>query len=520
MSTALSRRTLLSGAAGGAVLLGLTGCASAVDQETSGTPKKGGTFAGAIGTDLVPANFYTNSNDGVTTIIGLVYESLILYPNDSLKPQARLAESWTISDDGLTVTLKLRQGVKFHTGRAFTSEDVKFSLESYADPKWNGQLKSTAAAIAAVDTADPNTAVLTLKHPLGNILDLLEIVPIVDKETFAGIGDGSRYVGTGPFKFEKWTPNARLQFTKNAEYRVPDRPYLDAVDIAVIPDATAQANQIRSGQIDYAYGISNLDIERLEKAGDITKIQRTGAEIQVYVAANLTVDGLEDVRVRQAIAYALDRDRILSEVFRGAGYTASLPWPKTSPAYDEELNNFYKKDVAKAKSLLADYGKKVPTLKYSYQTPSPLFQATAQIVQANLKEIGIDVELDPLDPPTFVAQLIGGKFPGLWTAYHSWAQYTPSTLTVSAYPFNALKNSSHYESDTYIKDADAAWKQIKGDSPEAIESYRKLSKDLLDGAFLLEIAIIEGRWAVTDRVKGISYTKRSELLLTDAQLTG
>ncbi|GLZ09433.1 hypothetical protein Acsp03_68990 [Actinomadura sp. NBRC 104412] len=520
MSRPLSRRALLSGLAGGAVLLGLPGCTSAVGRQGSGKGLTGGTLTGAIGTDLVPANFFTNSNWGVTTIIGLVYESLIHYPNDSLKPEPRLAESWTIADDGTTVTLKLRGDVKFHTGRPFTSEDVAFSLKTYADPKWNGQLKSTAQAIRSIDTGDPGTAVLHLAHPVSNILDLLEIVPIVDRETFADLASGRRYVGTGPFKFDGWTPNARLRFSKNPGYRVPGRPYLDAVDIAIVPDATAQANQLRSGQIDYAYGIGNLDIERLEKTGKINKIQLTGAEEQIYVGTNVTAEGLSDVRVRQAIAYALDRDRILAEVFRGSGYVVNLPWPKTSPAYDEKLNGTFRRDVAKARGLIAAYGKKVPTLTLNYQSSNPLFAATAQIVQANLKEIGIEVRLEPLDPPTFVARLIGGKLPGLWTTYHSWAQYTPSTLTVSAYPFNARKNASHYTSDTYIKDADDAWKQRKGDSPEALEAYGRLSRDLLDGLFLIEIAIVEPRWAVSDRVTGVSYTKRHELVLTDARLTG
>ncbi|MFC0039724.1 ABC transporter substrate-binding protein [Actinomadura rayongensis] len=519
MNPALSRRALLSGAAGGAALLALAGCTSAVGAQNSGTVKKGGTFLGGISTDLVPANFFTNSNAGVTTIIGLVYESLIRYPVDRLRPEPRLAKDWTISPDGRTVTLHLRDDVTFHTGRPFTSADVAFSLRTYADPKWNGQLKSTAQAITSIDARDPHTAVLHLAHPLGNILDLLEIVPIVDEKTFAGVGDGSRYVGTGPFVFERWSPNSRLKFTKNPHYWVPGRPYLDAVDIAVITDATPLTSQLRSGQIDYAYGSSFLDIERLEKSGKYDTIQLRGAETQVYVGTNVTAEGLSDVRVRQAIAYALDRDRVIAEVFRGSGYTANLPWPKTSPAYDAKLNASYGRNVARAKSLLAEYGKPVPTLKYSYVGKDPLLAATAQIVQANLKEIGVTVALDPLDPPTFVAQLIGGKFPGLWTTYHSWAQYTPSTLTVSAYPFNALKNTSHYSSAAYTKDADTAWRQVAGDGVKAREAYAALSKDLLDGLFLIEIGVIEGRWAVSDRVKGVAYTKRSELVLTDAQLT-
>ncbi|WP_019634097.1 ABC transporter substrate-binding protein [Actinomadura atramentaria] len=519
MNPTLSRRALLSGTAGGAALLALSACTSAVGSQGSGKAKKGGTFAGGISTDLVPANFFTNSNAGVTTIIGLVYESLVHYPVDRLTPQPKLAKSWTISPDGRTVTLALRDDVTFHSGRPFTSKDVAFSLKTYADPKWNGQLKSTAQAIDSIDAKDPHTAVLHLKHPLGNILDLLEIVPIVDEKTFAGVGTGSAYVGTGPFKFDKWTPNTRLEFSKNPNYWVAGRPYLDAVDISVITDATALTSQLRSGQIDYAYGSSFLDIERLEKSGKFGKIQLQGAETQIYVGTNVTAEGLSDVRVRQAIAHALDRDRVIAEVFRGSGYTANLPWPKTSPAYDAGLNATYRRDVARAKSLLAAYGKPVPTLKYSYPAKDPLIAATAQIVQANLKEIGIEATLDPLDPPTFVAQLIGGKFPGLWSAYHSWAQYTPSTLTVSAYPFNALKNSSHYSSATYTKDADTAWQQVKGDSADARKAYGDLSRDLLDGLFLIEIGVVQGRWAVSENVRGVAYTKRSELVLTDAQLT-
>ncbi|WP_018653390.1 ABC transporter substrate-binding protein [Actinomadura flavalba] len=520
MKLSLSRRTLLSGAIAGTVLLGLPACSSAVGQQGSGEVEKGGTFTGGISTDLVPANFFTNSNAGVTTVIGLTYESLVSYPVDRLEPKPKLAESWTVSPDGRTVTLRLRDDVKFHTGRPFTSQDVAFSLRTYADPKWNGQLKSTAQAIESIGTDQPHTAVLKLKHPLGNLFDLLEIVPIVDEKTFSGVGDGSRYVGTGPFKFEKWTPNARLRFVKNPDYWVPERPYLDAVDISVVTDATALTNRLRSGQIDYAYGIGYHDIERLEKTGRFGKIQLAGAENQIYVGTNVTAEGLSDVRVRKAIAHALDRDRIIAEVFRGSGYPADLPWPKTSPAYDAKLNTTYRRDLAKAKALLADYGKKVPTLTYSYASPVPQYEATAQIVQANLKEIGIEVKLEPLDPPTFVAQLIGGKFKGLWTTYHSWAQYTPSTLTVSAYPFNALKNTSHYSSPAYTKNAEAAWKQTKGDSAEAKQAYAALSRDLLDGLFLIEIGIVEQRWAVSDKVKGVGYTKRSELVLTDARLTG
>ena len=145
--------------------------------------------------------------------------------------------------------------------------------------------------------------------------------------------------------------------------------------------------------------------------------------------------------------------------------------------------------MAKAKALVAEVGT-IPTIPYTYTSPNPLLEATAAIVQANLAEVGIPVELDPVDGAQFVKQLIGAKFKGLWTAFHSWAQYTPSTLTVSAYPFNAHKNASQYESKDYIADADGAWQIAEGTSPDAVAAYAKVSEDLLEALFLAEIAVV------------------------------
>jgi peptide/nickel transport system substrate-binding protein len=235
------------------------------------------------------------------------------------------------------------------------------------------------------------------------------------------------------------------------------------------------------------------------------------------VGSNVAAEPLDDVRVRQAIAYALDKDRVVAEVLRGSGYTASLPWPKYSFAFDEQANATYTRDVAKAKQLVSEVGS-IPELPLTYQ-PTPIQEALAAIVQANLGEVGIPVKLDPVDGAQFVKQLIGAQFKGLWIATHSWAQYTPSTLTVSAYPFNAHKNASRFESDDYIAAADAAWEIPDGASKEAVAAYGKVSDQLLDNVFLAEIAIYWEQWATSAKLQGAGYTKRSELLLTDAWLT-
>lgn len=486
---------------------------------SSGSVTRGGTLRGGIQQDLSPAEFYTNSDSGVTTVIGLVYDSLIRYPNNRVVPTPRLATSWQLASDGLSLTLKLRQGVKFHTGRTFTSQDAAFSLQTYAKPQWTGQLQSTAAAITGYDTSNPDTLVLHFAHPLTNIFDLLDTVPIVDSETFAGVGTGKQYVGTGPFKFASWTPNASLKFTRNEHYWKPGLPYLDAVDIAIIPDATSLTAQIRSGQIDYDYGSGFLDVKELVATGRFSKIQLAGAEDQIYVGTNVDHPALSDIRVRQAIAYALDRDSIMSEVFYNSGYSVNLPWPKYSPAYDAAKNATYTYNPAKAKALVADYGKKIPSLPLAFVSPNPVYEPTAEIIQANLQAAGIPVTLQPLDSASFVKDLIGDKFEGLWTTYHSWAQYVPSTLTVSAYPFNAAQNSSHYSSPAYTKDALAAWEQASAGSSAALTAYGDLSRDLLDALFLIEIGVVQQQWVVSNNLHGVSYTKRSELDLSQAWLS-
>lgn len=525
LHTGFDRRTFLRGLGLGTVALGLAGCASAVDEQhaaaagTSG-PVRGGTLRLGLGTDLVPGNILTNSSDGVTTIIGLVYDSLIRYPNDRVEPQPRLATSWQLADDGLSLVLNLRNDVTFHgadgaAGRPFTSKDAEFSLRTYADPKWTAQIRSTAAAITGYDTSDPHRLVLTFAHPLSNIFDLLDTVPILDSETADQLPTGQAYVGTGPFRFVSWTPNSTLVFARNEHYWVPERPYLDGVEATVVVDAQARLAALRSGQVDVATGLAYRDVQTLGSTAGYKAVTLEGAELQTYVGTNVTAPGLSDVRVRQAIAYAVDRQRIVDEVLRGSGYPVNLPWPRYSLAWDEAKNATYGRDVARAKALVAEVGA-VPSIPYNFPANDPVHQATAQIVQANLAEAGITATLEPLEPAQFTKSLIGAQFPGIWTTYHSWAQYTPSNLTVSAYPFNAQKNASNYDSADYKAAADAAWKLTGTDAAATKSAYGTLNDQLLSGLFLIEIGVVLRQWVTAGRAQGVNWTKRSEIDLTQA----
>lgn len=501
----------------------LSGCESAVDNEkessagdSAGEPQSGGVLQVGTTSDLVPAGLFTNSSQTTDTLVGQVYDSLIDYPIDSLEAQPRLATAWETSDDGLSLTVDLRDDVTFHDGADFTSKDVEFSIRTWADPKWTVQFQRTAAAVTGFDTSDPHQIVLSFDQPISNVLDLFDVMPIVSEASFDQEATGDSYVGTGPFVFKSWTPGSKIVLERNDDYW-DGAPYLDGVQINVVPDAQSVVSQLRAGQLDLILGTNNRDAESLGDAGGFTVYPFTGSERQTYVGTNVTNPALADVRVRQAIALVVDKERIVDEVYRGVGTPISLPWPEYSPAYDAERNATYSRDVDAAKALMKDVGE-IPTLPLEYSTALANHEAIAQIVQANLEEIGIEVKLQPNEQPDHIEKLINGTFPGLWILDHAYAQYTPSTLAVTAYPFNADKNSSNFVDDTYKTDAVAAWQQADPASDEAVAAYAKVSDDLLDNLFLIELSTTTFQAVTGDDVQDFTWTKRSEPTLAKTWL--
>jgi len=527
-ASGLDRRAFLRGsglvAIAALTAVATTGCASAVAELRSGAAtsgdtvaKRGGTLRVGLANDLVAGGILTSSNDAITTTVGLVYETLIRYPDDSLDPQPSLATSWRLSEDRLSLDLQLRDDVRFHSGRRFTSADAEFALRTYADPKWTAQLRSTAATITGYDTTDPNRLVLTFARPIGNVFDLLDIVPMIDRETVAELATGDAYIGTGPFVLASRIPNSQIVFERNPNYWRPDRPYLDRVEAAVITDSSALLANVRSGRIDFTGALTYRDANNLTRLGGFSVVEEQGAEGQFYLGVNVASPALSDVRVRKAIACAVDRQRIVDEVFRGSAYPVNLPWPRHSPAYDEARNATYTLDPDRARALLAEVGD-LPAIPLTYPAGSPSNETIAQIVQADLAAVGLTVELDPVENAVAVKQLIAGQFPGLWLLTHSFAQYTPATLTVSAYPFNARKNASNFSDAGYLAAAEAAW-PVSGDGPEALARYRAVNDQLLEHMFLIELAVVVPRLVTTSKLRGFGWTRRTEPQLADAFLT-
>lgn len=497
----------------------LSACTSAVGQQATaadGEPVEGGTVRIGTTSDLTPSLVFAGTKPSEQTLTGLVYDQLVSYPADGLDPQPELAESWRVSPDSLAISLDLREDVTFHDGRPFTSKDVEFSLRTYADPAYAGQLARVAQMITGYDTSDPHRIELKLADRANNIFDLLAIVPIIDEGSFEGWVTGEEYIGTGAFEFVEWYPGSRVEFKANREYW-GGAPTVDGAELLVIPDQQTQFSQLRSGQLDLLADSLPRDVKAVEDNPTFSVVNTAGTGSMVYAGANVTAPGLDDPQVRQAINLVVDRKRIVEEVYQGRARATSLPWPKYSPAYEADADE-PERDVERARKLVDQVGN-IPPITISYGTNSLEHQDIAQIIAANLAELGIETTLEPVEYTTIISQLRNGSFPGLWILGHGFAQYNPATLVTSAFPFNSAKNSSNFVDKAYAADVQRSWRTTDPSSPEAVAAYRALNDHLLNQSFVIELVSPDSEVITAGNLHGIGWSKRGELDLSDAYFT-
>ncbi|WP_420000043.1 ABC transporter substrate-binding protein [Streptomyces boninensis] len=515
-----SRRTTLRAAGAGALLLGagggLAGCRSAASTAEGGSgPKRGGKLVVGINQDFTPALLFTQSGQSLQQ--RLIYNTLTRY-DDELKPQPELAKSWQYAADGRSITLRLRDDVTYHDGRTFDADDVIFAIRNLTKPVRSAQLAATARAVTGFDKRGAHELVLKLAHPVGNLFDLFEFMIITDRHTVAETVKGAKLNGTGPYRLKQWQPGTGLSLTRNDKYWIPDRPYLDAVELRVFTQPDALLSALRSRQVQLSYHVSGKHLAALKSRDDFRVRRYATGNGAVYVGATVADNPTDSKDFRQAVAWGVDRERVVEQALGGYGFASAAPWPKSSPAYSEANRTHYRHDPGKARALLkasgADTRKTVPL----GHPAMPLHTSIAEIVQYDLKQIGIKTELQPHDTATFQKKLIGGDMPALWINGHGFAQVQPSTLAVSAYPFNEAKNTSRFRSKAYTKAVHEAWEVKEADSPAARARYQKISDLLLDEAFIIDLAVQAQVEVAAKKLRGATLGKFSYLNLDHAYL--
>ncbi|ROR73302.1 ABC transporter substrate-binding protein [Bogoriella caseilytica] len=361
-------------------------------------PEYGGTlrFLARLDADQIDPHVATDTTGIISG--ALVYEGLVENVRGEVQPL--LAESWEISDDLLTYTFNLRDDVVFHSGRDFTAEDVVYSLERVMDPETLAPNSSSYASISAVEAVDEHTVDIVLERPHSPLLFLLSALSssVVDREVVESTGlDAPPGGGTGPFMYEEHNVGRNLLLTAHEDYWHPELPYLDGIDFTFNPDDNARAAAIRSNSVDLLFSPAPEFIDSLMEDENLKWYGGSGS-LSLHLLLNASREPFDDERVRQAIFLALDRQELLDVANQGlgmplnGGYLPPDRWGAiTEPVYGEP-------DIDRARELMAEAGYEDGFEAELTVIGSSAFQVRqAEVEQAQLAEIGIDITLNPVD---------------------------------------------------------------------------------------------------------------------------
>ena len=355
----------------------------------------------------------------ILSVSAKVTEGLLKYDYD-LNPQPQLATKWNVSADGLTYTFNLRQGVKWHDGKDFTSADVAYSINLLKQIHPRG--RNTFANLLSVDTPDKFTAVLRLSKPAPFLIRarVASETPIVPKHLYDGTDakanpHNNAPVGTGPFKFKEWVRGSHILYERNPDYWDKPKPFVDQLIVRIVTDPAAAAVAFETGTADLGYRtpVPQADLDRLKKVPSL-RFETKGNSYSFNVTRlefNLDNEYFKNDKVRQAVAHALDRNVIVKVVNYGYGKVSYSPIAPGLKAYHDPAPSPYVYDVKKANALLdeAGYQRKAGGNRFSvpldFNPISGDGQRLADYIRTALARIGIAVTVRAQDPSAFIKRI-------------------------------------------------------------------------------------------------------------------
>ncbi len=342
-------------------------------------------------------------------LLELVYEPLVTL-NADLQIVPAVAESWAFSDDGLSLTFNLNDQAKFHDGGQVTSADVKASFERILNEETSAATRVNFLSIAEIETPDDTTVIFRLSQQDVPILTAMTDInaAILSSGAIAADTIGTTAIGSGPFKLENWSPNAKSVLSANADWWA-GAPSIDGIEISVLPDETAILAALRSGNLDFAL-INDPLVASLIAGQPGIELNKAPALSYHVLQLNASRDPLSKLGVRQAISCALNRRDILDTASLGEG---TITGPLTIPAYSTDPSELfcYDQDIAKAKQLIAAAGAEGTALQVIAAQGEPATAAAeAQVIQAQLAEIGIEVEIEMLELSVYIDRWLAADF--------------------------------------------------------------------------------------------------------------
>jgi peptide/nickel transport system substrate-binding protein len=363
------------------------------------------------------------ATDGESIKAGIqIFENLVKFGNNSMDVEPQLAESWKVSEDGLTWTFSLRKGVKFHDGTSFNAQAVYDSFARIIDKdhpfhgygKWK-YLSLSLKYVSTIKIIDDYTISLTTQMPYAPLINNLALwlCPILSPKAMAEYKDqiGMHPVGTGPFKFVKWVKDDHILLNRNEEYW-GGAPKLAKLIIKSIPETSTRLMALQSGAIDIADDLDPDSITLVKKDQNLVVMENASVNVG-YIAINTSKPYLADPRVRQAINHAVDKNILIQTLFQGLAIPAKNPFAPSIWSYNDDIAP-YEYDPAKAKALLKeagfDMGREIELwampVSRAYM-PDPV--KTAELVQAYLAAVGIKCKIVRYDWGTYLKKTANGE---------------------------------------------------------------------------------------------------------------
>jgi peptide/nickel transport system substrate-binding protein len=500
----LDRRQLVAGAAGlglAAPFLGRGMDAFAAPARQEGTPTPGGILKVGLQADPTALDPHKQSLTAIWHVIEHIYNGLTRITTPDLTVEPGLAEGWEISEDGTSYMFVLREGVTFHDGTPLKASDVKFTFERLVDPETASTSASELASMKSIEATDDRTVVITLNAPDAAFLtNLAQPALVIYSEAFvmANNNDISQVaMGTGPFRFVEYVPNTRIVLEKNPNYWEEGLPYLDGIEMTIAADDTSRTAAIVSGAVDFIEYVPLRDVDTLQQDSNLALAGDTNTNIR-FIGFNLSKEPFDNPLVRQAIAAVVDRDAMLGPTVFGHGTPVETLFP---PDFWAALQQDVRPaDVERAKELMAEAGLAdgFTTAITSWSQYSFLSNA-AVVLQEQLRQIGIEAELNLVENATMVDQVYVGKTYDIAVTGES-AYVDPNTLILPNFKSGESGNFVNYanpEVDALIEQGIATT-----DQDERARIYQEIQTILLEDLPWVNLFVANQYEAMKTNVKG------------------
>ncbi len=499
----------------------LSACSTGTGSSaTSGAPTKGGDLVIARSQDIIAMDKTSTFDNNSLRVMEQIMEPLFMVSADGKSLNPWLATKYTISPDQLTYTIDLRKGVKFSTGQPMTAADVKFSIDQNT-ASGNAGWGFINAAIDTVTAVDDSTVKIQLKHPWGPLIaDLSLFANGIIPNNYGGKTAAEFYtapVGTGPFVWDSWTKGQSVKLTRNPDYWQTGKPYLNSVTWTVVPDANTRKLQLQGGQISIDDTPDWSSLASLKSTSGVNATTFPSTQLD-YIAFNQNRAPFNDQHVRAAISYAIDRNALVKAVLFGNGTPAySLLSPGT-PYFDKNAGGATY-DVAKAKSELAQSSKPNGfTTSMLIASGDPNQASIAQIMQSELKAIGITLNIKQLDPTANKQARLAGDFDMSWNL---WSMDIPDPDEWTSWAVDPTGGSHSAFTNYNNPDVIALNKQAAAETDPAKRAalYSELQKKTSQDAFLAYLFYSPYVFASTTSVHGFHVTPLGNYQLETVFLT-